>query len=164
MILHLHGEPLDGGIERRPFGNRPGKQHAIKFQTEIVMQLRGTVFLDHVLQRAFGKFRVARFFGRLRRNLEVALSAIFLEGHAFILHTWIVPGQIAVGLKAEPGLLVGTLSPFLRPSERPGFDAGGVRSSPKSMEWYEPSGYGLAVQMFNFYRVFSGEIHNFHYV
>ena len=48
VILHLHGQPLDGGIERGPFGHGPGEQDTIPFQAKIVMQLRSLMLLDDV--------------------------------------------------------------------------------------------------------------------
>ena len=48
MILDLHGQTLDGGIERGPFGHGPREQHAIPLQAKIVMQVRGLVLLNDV--------------------------------------------------------------------------------------------------------------------
>jgi hypothetical protein len=46
MIFNLHGEPLNRWVERQAFGHRPALQYAIYFQTEVIMQATGRVFLD----------------------------------------------------------------------------------------------------------------------
>lgn len=45
VILHVRGQMLHRWIERRPFRNRPGLQHAINLKPEIVVQARGIVSL-----------------------------------------------------------------------------------------------------------------------
>ena len=51
VILHLHGQALNRRIERRPLWHRPREQHAIPLQAEIVMQMRGLMFLNDVGER-----------------------------------------------------------------------------------------------------------------
>ncbi len=67
MILHVHGEALFAGIERRSLGNRPGLEHTVAFEPEVVVQPAGRMLLDDEQQRPatpFGK-RGSRF-GRCR--------------------------------------------------------------------------------------------------
>ena len=45
MIFGLHRQPLVLRIERRPLGHRPGQQHAVPFEPEVVVQVRGEVLL-----------------------------------------------------------------------------------------------------------------------
>ena len=47
MILDLHREPLLARIEGGPARHRPGLEHAVIFETKIVMQPRGGVLLNH---------------------------------------------------------------------------------------------------------------------
>jgi len=47
MIFDLDGEALIMQIDRRTLGDGPGFQYAVKFETEIVVQARGGVFLDY---------------------------------------------------------------------------------------------------------------------
>ena len=74
MILGLHRQPLDLGIERRPLGHRPRQEDAVELEPEIVVQARGIVPLDDEAQFLGGGH------GRLARRLvglaEVALGAI----------------------------------------------------------------------------------------
>ena len=51
MRLGLHGEPLDGGIERRPLGDRPGEHHPAVLQAEVVVERGRAVLLDDELER-----------------------------------------------------------------------------------------------------------------
>ena len=46
MILHHHGQPLFGRIERRALGNGPRFQRAVDFQAQIVVQMSGVMALD----------------------------------------------------------------------------------------------------------------------
>ena len=46
VVLDLDREPLVARIERRPLGYRPGFEHAVEFEAEIVMEPGGIVLLD----------------------------------------------------------------------------------------------------------------------
>ncbi len=77
VILHLDGETLVVGIERGTARHRPGFEHAVEFQAEIVMQAGGGVLLDHIAAMlGLGDARRAAGLGRL---LEVALGPVFGE-------------------------------------------------------------------------------------
>jgi hypothetical protein len=52
VILDLHREALDGGVERRAFRDRPRLQHAVEFEAEVVMHAPRGVLLHHEQQRA----------------------------------------------------------------------------------------------------------------
>ena len=74
MILGLHRQPLDLGIERRPLGHRPRQEDTVELEPEIVVQARGIVPLDDKTQLlGGGDSLLAR---RLVRLAEVALGAI----------------------------------------------------------------------------------------
>jgi hypothetical protein len=77
MVFHHGGQVLDGGIERRPFGNRPGFQGSVNFKSEIVMQAGGVVALDEESARMFvAASRFAR--SRFGRIPKIPLTGIFL--------------------------------------------------------------------------------------
>src|SRR5690242_8194383 len=46
MILDVNGEPPLLRVEARPFRHRPALQHAVQFETEIVVQAPRRVLLD----------------------------------------------------------------------------------------------------------------------
>ena len=46
MIFDLHGEPFDGRVEARPFGNGPAFENAVEFEPKVVMQVAGGCFLN----------------------------------------------------------------------------------------------------------------------
>jgi hypothetical protein len=83
VILDVHREPLDGGIERRSLGHRPRQQHAVVLQAEVVVQVTGQVLLHAEEPRRAAAGRppglVAGGFRRLR---EVALLTVVVERHA----------------------------------------------------------------------------------
>ena len=78
MRLGLHGEPLDGGIERRPLGDRPGEHHPAVLQAEVVVERRRAVLLDDELER-LPRFSRPRISARLGRDVEVALPVVLGE-------------------------------------------------------------------------------------
>ena len=47
MILDLHCQSLDLGIERGSFGNCPGLQNSVDLEPEIVVKRGGAVFLNN---------------------------------------------------------------------------------------------------------------------
>src|SRR5207247_5808687 len=77
MILHLHGQALIGGIERRPFGHRPGLQNTIHFQAEVIVETSSAVLLNNE------SVTWLLFYGRRRlwSLLKVTLTFVFLERH-----------------------------------------------------------------------------------
>ena len=84
MILGLHRQALVLRIDRRPLRHRPRQQHAVPFEPEVVVQVRGEMFLDAEEELvALLPFRRRRVAARFRRLREVALLAVILEGHAF---------------------------------------------------------------------------------
>ena len=74
MILDFHREPLVVRIERGPAGDRPGFEHAVEFEPEIVVQPGRGVLLDHEATPLRG--RDLDFARRLRGLLEVPLLPI----------------------------------------------------------------------------------------
>ena len=82
VILDVHRQPLGRRVERRSLGHRPGEQHAVVLQAEVVVEVAGQVLLDaEEARRAArrGAVRVvARRLGRLR---EVALALVVVERH-----------------------------------------------------------------------------------
>jgi hypothetical protein len=48
VILDFDGKPLHGRVKRRPFGDGPGSENAVKLEAQIEMQACGIVFLDNV--------------------------------------------------------------------------------------------------------------------
>lgn len=76
MILDTSCEAFHGGIERRTLRNSPGKQHSAPFQSKIIVQVGGLVFLHNVQKvtlRGSDRCRSFRFLG----YLEVPLLAVF---------------------------------------------------------------------------------------
>ena len=74
MVFDFHREPLVVRIERGPAGDRPGLEHAVEFEPEIVVQPGRGMLLDHEATPLRGRdFRLAR---RLRGLLEVPLLSI----------------------------------------------------------------------------------------
>ena len=69
VVLDLDRQPLVGGVERRALGHRPGLEHAVVLEAEIVVQAGGGMLLDDE----------ARVFGA-RRTLALPLgSGVFLK-------------------------------------------------------------------------------------
>ena len=87
MIFHLHGQPLVGGIERRPFGHSPRLEDSFHFQAKVVVQAGGAVLLHHKAVPGF----LLDLRWRLRRLLETSFSLVFFQCHNAILT---IPGAI----------------------------------------------------------------------
>jgi hypothetical protein len=95
MVLDRHREAFDGGIERRTLGNRPRQQNAVPLEPEVVVEVRGAVFLDDEAERACRPSRRDRFFRRARRRphlsgglgctIEAALLSVDVESHVPIV-------------------------------------------------------------------------------
>ena len=70
VVLDLHGQPLGGGIERRPLGHGPGPHHPVDLQAQVVVVGGGLVLLDdehagaHAADRELLVALDARAFGR----------------------------------------------------------------------------------------------------
>jgi hypothetical protein len=80
MILDLDGQPLVVRIERRAARHRPGLEHAVELEPEIIVQACRIVALDHEAQALAG--RDDRRTRRLGGFLEVALRPV--GGEAFL--------------------------------------------------------------------------------
>jgi hypothetical protein len=78
MVFDLHSEPLVGWVERRAFGYRPALEDAVPLQSEVVMQMRGRMFLNH---EAALLVRNGMCAARLRGDMEVSLASVFCESH-----------------------------------------------------------------------------------
>lgn len=79
VIFDLHRETLHGRIEVGSFGDRPTLEHAIEFQTEVVVKVGGIVLLDDETQFAApSRYTFATRFGR---RVKVAFSLIFAKVH-----------------------------------------------------------------------------------
>ncbi len=50
VILHMHCQPAHARVKAGALGDRPALQRAIQLQAKVVMQPRGVVLLDAVLQ------------------------------------------------------------------------------------------------------------------
>ncbi len=83
VVLDLDGEPLVGGVERRPLGHRPALEHAVVLEAEVVVEAPRGVLLDDEAPRR--RRLLARLLtgtaARLRRLLEVALPVVLRQAH-----------------------------------------------------------------------------------
>ena len=82
MILDLDRQPLVVGIQRWAFGDRPGLEHAVEFQPEIIMQSGRIVLLDHeaaLFRRFYGD--VAAGFGGLVEITLFPVGRESFQGH-----------------------------------------------------------------------------------
>ncbi len=75
MVLDVHGQAPDLGVERWPLGHRPAPQCVAELQPQVIMQAPRGVLLDHE-QAGPGRDLTAR---RLRRLRKIALRPIALE-------------------------------------------------------------------------------------
>ena len=73
--LHLHRQPLVGGVEGGAARHRPRQHHALVLKAEVVVQAGGVVLLNHEAQ-ALGGGRERPVAERLGRLLRVALGAV----------------------------------------------------------------------------------------
>ncbi len=81
MILDLHGEALVIGIERRALGNGPGFEDAIHLETEVVVQPRGAVALDHEAMTGL----LLDLGRRLGRGFKASFTFVLVERHGGIV-------------------------------------------------------------------------------
>ncbi len=77
MVLDFDRQAPLVRIERRPPCHRPGLEHALVFEPQVVVQARGGVFLDNETQ-AFGR-RDRRLAARLGGQGEVTLRLIGIQ-------------------------------------------------------------------------------------
>ncbi len=85
MVLDLDREALVAVLQRRPLRHRPGLEHAVELEAEVVMQAARRVLLDHEQQRPApigGQLRCRLGCARERPLLGVAFQGTF---HAPIL-------------------------------------------------------------------------------
>src|SRR5204863_167771 len=84
VIFDVHRQPLGLRIERGSLRHGPRHQDAVVLETEVVVEMTGEMLLDaeEELFRLLLRDDLAL---RLRTVLEVALAAVFLEGHSEIL-------------------------------------------------------------------------------
>ena len=80
VILDLDRQPLIAGIEARSFGDGPTFEHVAQLQPEVVMEVRGGVFLNDK-RPPCRHFDLAAGLGRL---VEVAFASIFGQRHVGI--------------------------------------------------------------------------------
>ena len=78
MVLGERREALVGRIERQPLGHRPRLQHAVTFQAQVVVHVRGRMLLDHEEQRARAPVDERR--RGFRGRVEGALRRVLREG------------------------------------------------------------------------------------
>jgi len=83
MILSHHRQALDRRVVRRTFRHCPRFEHSLHLQSEVVVEMRGGVFLDDE-DRQLRLLRLAA--GRLRRVAEVAHRFVFLEQVGHLRH------------------------------------------------------------------------------
>jgi len=77
MVFHADGKALFTAGVRKPFRNRPRFKRTSHFQTEVVVQAAGIVFLyDEPVYRDRWSFRLG-----FSRATEISLSSIFFERH-----------------------------------------------------------------------------------
>ncbi len=83
MILDFHRQPLVVGIERWSLGYGPRLEHAVQFQTKVVMQPGRVVLLDHE-SPMFGRADLvftARLCGLGEIPFRLILGEVALTGH-----------------------------------------------------------------------------------
>src|SRR5687767_10560467 len=92
MILHLHREPLHGGIRGRSLRYRPTLHHAVQLEPEIEMQAAGGVLLNHKIQLLHGLLLLRPAF-RFRGLLEIAFATVLgqLFARAWLLRSCHLP-------------------------------------------------------------------------
>ena len=80
VVFDLHRQPLVARVQARALGHGPAVHGAVQLQPQVVMQARGPVLVDDVLQRALcGRAHGA---GRFGRAGEVAPGVVAGEGGA----------------------------------------------------------------------------------
>src|SRR5581483_10406499 len=100
MIFHFHGESLARRIEARSFWNGPTDQHAIHFETEIVVQTCRVVALHAKEARTRSLFGCTLFRRRLGGPLKVPFARVFFQAHR---HLHITAKPEFANLEYTPG-------------------------------------------------------------
>jgi len=77
VVLDVHREHFVAGLERHALGHGPGRERAVSFQPEVVVQPAGVVPLNHE-DRLLAAFRAAE---RLRRLRRIPFFAVLVERH-----------------------------------------------------------------------------------
>jgi hypothetical protein len=77
MIFYCHCEAFVCGIERRPLRHGPRFEDAFHLESKIIVQVRSTVLLYNETELTF----LLHLWWGFRSAIEVALAAIFLQGH-----------------------------------------------------------------------------------
>ena len=80
VVLDVDGHAPDLRVEGRALGDGPADEDAVDLEAEVVVEARRAMALDDEPAAPAARGR-ALVRGRLRRLLEVALAAVFLEGH-----------------------------------------------------------------------------------
>src|ERR1700730_19213684 len=78
MVLGSYRQTFVGGVHGRTFRHGPGYQNSIDRQTEIIVQVTGSVFLN---DKDLPRVASARSACRLRRFSKLSLVAIIFERH-----------------------------------------------------------------------------------
>ena len=83
MVLDLDCEPLVMRIEGRTLGDGPGFEDAVQFQSQVIVQVRCRMLLNHEAEalRRLG-LRISAGFGRLREIAFGSVSCKQLFDHA----------------------------------------------------------------------------------
>ncbi len=111
MILHLHGETFVSGIERRALGNGPRFQHAIHFQSKVIVKASCPVLLNYkAMACSFGEFAC-----RFRSAVELAFAFVFFESH----RKKVAKSVAAVASMRIGALLCYSASFVILPDEKP---------------------------------------------
>src|SRR5476651_429551 len=88
MIFHLNGKSLLALAQGQALRHGPGLQHAINGKSQIVMQVRGIVLLNHERARIAGAARRRRRFGRARKIPLLFVSPQFLHDRVTAVIWW----------------------------------------------------------------------------
>jgi hypothetical protein len=78
MVLGADGQPLVLGVVGEALGHGPGAEDALHLQPQVVVEAGGIVPVDHVLEIVVRACPLCQR-GRLRRLLEVAFRAVFVD-------------------------------------------------------------------------------------
>ncbi len=81
VVLDVDGHPPDLGVEGGALRDGPAHEDAADLEPEVVVEPRGAMTLDDEAAAAPADLGVRRAGGRFGRLGEVALAAVFLEGH-----------------------------------------------------------------------------------
>lgn len=77
MVLHHNGQALFVRVQRRPSGDRPGREYAVGLQAEVVVDSPRRVLLHDAPERTAPGSTIAG--RRLRGGVEIAFSLVAFE-------------------------------------------------------------------------------------